>query len=252
MIRRCFAQVALGENPAPDSIRIMRGLFIVVRIAGAVLIVAAIVGQLMTSIGFWTTERGIGDISTQLVNFFSFFTIDSNILTVAVFLIGAVCLIRGENPEPRWFTTGRSAVAAYMVTTGVVYNLLLRGIELPQGSTLGWSNEVVHVVGPLLVALDWLFAPGRNRLEWKTIWIIVSFPLVWGIYTLVRGPFVVDQVYGNDFWYPYPFMNPNIAPEGYLSVAFYLVLIAGLIGGVGALVIWVSRRRERWPLRVAR
>ncbi len=37
-------------------------------------------------------------------------------------------------------------------------------------------------------------------------------------------------------------MNPNIAPEGYVSVAFYLVLIAGVIGGVGALVIWVSRQ----------
>ncbi|MEO8262820.1 MAG: Pr6Pr family membrane protein [Pseudolysinimonas sp.] len=226
----------------------MRALFIIVRIAGAAAIVAAVVGQLITSVGFWTGPAGLTDISTQFVNFFSFFTIDSNLLTVVAFLIGAVCLIRGENPEPRWFTVGRASVAAYMVTTGVVYNLLLRGIELPQGTTLGWANEVLHVVAPILVALDWLFAPGRNRLEWKTIWIIVIFPLVWGVYTLIRGPFVVDAVAGNDYWYPYPFLNPNIAPEGYFSVAFYLVLIAGLIGGVGALVIWVSRRRERWPL----
>jgi hypothetical protein len=47
-------------------------------------------------------------------------------------------------------------------------------------------------------------------------------------------------------------MNPNIAPEGYASVAFYLVLIAGVIGGVGALVIWVSRKTDRWPLAAAR
>lgn len=226
----------------------MRALFSIVRIAGAALIVAAIVGQLLVSIEFWTVDRGITDITPQLVNFFSFFTIDSNILTVAVFLIGAVCLIKGESPEPRWLSIGRSAVTAYMATTGVVYNLLLRGIELPQGSTLDWSNEVLHVVAPILMVLDWLFAPGRNRLEWKTIWVTVSFPLVWGIYTLIRGPLVRDEVYGNDYWYPYPFMNPNIAPQGYFSVAFYLVLIAGLIGGVGALVIWVSRRRERWPL----
>ncbi len=43
-------------------------------------------------------------------------------------------------------------------------------------------------------------------------------------------------------------MNPNIAPEGYVSVAFYLVLIAGVIGGVGALVIKVSRQRDSWPM----
>ena len=226
----------------------MRGLFTIVRIAGAALIVAAIVGQLITSVGFWTGSAGLSDITTQLVNFFSFFTIDSNILTVAVFLIGAVCLIRGESPEPRWLSIGRASVTAYMATTGIVYNMLLRGLELPQGSTLAWSNEILHVVAPILMVLDWLFAPGRNRLEWKTIWVIVSFPLVWGIYTLIRGPFVTDEVYGNDYWYPYPFMNPNTAPEGYLTVAFYLVLIAALIGGVGALVIWVTHRRARWPL----
>ena len=97
-----------------------------------------------------------------------------------------------------------------MATTGIVYNVLLRGIELPQGATLGWSNEMLHVIAPILMLLDWLFAPGRNRLDWKTIWVIVSFPLVWGIYTLIRGPFVVDEVSGKDYWYPYPFMNPNI------------------------------------------
>jgi hypothetical protein len=227
----------------------MRAVFTIVRIGGAALIVAAIVAQLVTSYGFWTGEAGLTDISTQIVNFFSFFTIDSNILTVAVFLIGAVCLIKGESPEPRWLSVGRSGVTAYMATTGVVYNVLLRGIELPQGSTLAWSNEVLHVVAPILMVLDWLFAPGRNRLGWKTIWIIVIFPLVWGVYTLIRGPFTFDAVLGNGYWYPYPFLNPNIAPEGYASVAFYLVLIAGLIGGVGALVIWITRRRERWPLR---
>ncbi len=46
--------------------------------------------------------------------------------------------------------------------------------------------------------------------------------------------------------------NPDIAPEGYFTVAFYLVLIAGVIGGVGALVIWVSRKRDRWPLSASK
>jgi hypothetical protein len=226
----------------------MRSLFIVVRVVGAGAIVAAIVGQLMTSHTFWTQQAGLTDISTQIVNFFSFFTIDSNVLTVAAFVIGAVCLIRGELPEPRWFTIGRASVTAYMATTFIVYNLLLRGIELPQGATLGWSNEILHVVGPLLVIIDWLFAPGRNRLEWRALWVVVAFPVVWAVYTMVRGPFVHDAVAGADFWYPYPFLNPQIAPEGYFSVAFYILLIAGIIGGVGALVIKASRRSERWPL----
>jgi hypothetical protein len=229
----------------------MRGLFIVIRILGAVAIAAAIAGQLITSYGFWTGTAGITDVTTQVVNFLSFFTIDSNILTIAVFLIGAVFLIRGAGREPDWFSIARGSVTAYMATTGIVYNVLLRGIELPQGSTLAWSNEVLHVVAPMLMVLDWLFAPGRNRLEWKSIWIIVIFPLVWAVYTMVRGPLVFDAVYNNNYWYPYPFLNPVIAPEGYVSVAFYIVLIAAVIGGVGALVVLVSRRSARWPLRAA-
>ena len=219
----------------------MRALVLAIRIAGAAAITAAVVGQLLTSYTFWTQQAGLTDVSTQLVNFFSFFTIDSNLLSVVAFLAGAVCLIRGESPEPRWLSIGRASVTAYMATTFIVYNLLLRGIELPQGATLAWSNEILHVVAPLLVIADWLFAPGRNRLEWKHIWIVVAFPLVWGVYTLIRGPFVYDAVAGADYWYPYPFLNPNIAPEGYFTVAFYLVLIAGVIGGVGALAIRVSR-----------
>jgi len=60
----------------------------------------------------------------------------------------------------------------------------------------------------------------------------------------VRGPFVVDQVFGNDFWYPYPFLNPNASANGYLSVVFYVVLIAAVIGLVAAGVLWISRRRS--------
>lgn len=225
----------------------MRAAFIVFRVAGAALIIAAIVGQLITSLGNWASV-GITNPTVQLISFFSFFTIDSNVLAAVVFLIGVIFALRGRTEDGRWYAVTRASVTAYMATTGIVYNTLLRGIELPQGTTLPWSNEVLHVVAPILMVIDWLFAPGRIRLEWKTIWIIVIFPLVWGVYTLIRGPLTFDAVTGNDYWYPYPFLNPNIAPEGYVSVAFYLVLIAGVIGGVGALVIKVTRQRERWPL----
>ena len=86
----------------------MRALFIVVRILGAALIVAAIVGQLVTSYALLAIEAGLTDVSTQIVNFFSFFTIDSNVLTVVVFLIGAVCLIKGESPSRAGSRIGRA------------------------------------------------------------------------------------------------------------------------------------------------
>ena len=225
----------------------MRVLFIVIRIAAAVAGIAAIVGQLITTYNFWTA-LGIQNRSALFVNFFSFFTIDSNVAAVVVFAIGAVLLIRNQG-DPRWFALLRACAVTYMTVTLVVYNLLLRGIELPQGTTLAWSNEVLHVVAPLLLILDWFFAPGRRRLEWKDLRVIVAFPIVWVIYTLIRGPLAYNETAHKPTWYPYPFLDPSLSPEGYWSVLFYVILIAGAIIGTGAGVIWVSRRGERWPLR---
>jgi hypothetical protein len=134
-------------------------------------------------------------------------------------------------------------VTTYMFTTGLVYNLLLRGVELPQGATLEWSNEVLHVIAPLYVVLDWLLAPGRTPIAAKRLWGILVFPIVWVVYTLVRGPLVMDYVLGKNYWYPYPFLNPETSPNGYASVAFYVVLIALVIGAAAAGVLWISRRK---------
>lgn len=230
----------------------MRILFVVFRVAGAALIAAAIIGQYIHSADF-RADNGIVENGVPAVNFFSFFTVDSNILTIAVFLVGAILLIRSGDVDPLWFGVGRASVTAYMATTGIVYNTLLRGIEVSEGATLAWSNEVVHVVGPILIVLDWLFAPGRRPLAWKNIWIVVIFPIVWAVYTMIRGPFVDDPTQAAlnpDYaggWYPYPFLNPANSELGYVSVAFYVVLIAAVIGGVGAAIIWVSRH-GRWPL----
>lgn len=226
----------------------MRALFIVVRIAGAVAILAAIVAQLARSQEVWT-RLGITHLENLYVNFFSFFTIDSNVGTVVVFAIGAVLLLRRID-DPRWFGILRGCVTAYMAVTGIVYNTLLRGVNVAEGQTVAWSNEILHVVGPILIVADWLLAPGRPRLEWKNLWWVVSFPLVWAVYTLIRGPLAYNDVAQKRTWYPYPFLDPSLAPEGYVSVAFYVVLIAAIICGVGALVVWASRRRARWPLPV--
>lgn len=227
----------------------MRTLFVVVRIVGVVAGIAAMIAQLATSYTYWG-DAGIVHRGNVFINFFSFFTIDSNVGAVLVFAIGAVCLITGKG-DPRWFALLRVSIVAYMTVTFLVYNLLLRGISLPQGLTVPWSNEILHVAAPLLIILDWLFAPGRGRLEWKDLRVIVAFPLIWAIYTLVRGPLANDDLAHKPTWYPYPFLNPALSPEGYFSVAFYVVLIAAVIVGVGAGAIWVSRRHARWPLAAA-
>ncbi len=221
----------------------MTALFLVLRLVAALAIGAAVVGQLVMSIAFWQSQ-GVTNLGFQIVNFFSFFTIESNVASVVVLVMGIGLTLLRRNPM--WFTVLRAVVVTFMVTTGIVYNLLLRGIELPQGSTLDWSNEILHVWGPIYLLVDWLFAPGRLRLEWKHIGTIVAFPIVWAIYTLVRGPFAIDERTGAP-WYPYPFLNPDLSANGYLSVAFYVILIAAVIGLAGAGVIRISRSGSAEP-----
>lgn len=222
----------------------MRVLFAVIRGVVAVAIIAAVIGQLATSITFWT-NRGDEDIAIDVVNFLSFFTIQSNVVAAVTLAIGAAILLRRRGPDPHGFAVLLTCVAVYMITTGIVYNVLLRGIELPQGSTLPWSNEILHAVGPAYLVIDRLVAPGNRPLPTKTIGIVVVYPLVWVAYTLVRAPFAFDYSTRTTGWYPYPFLDPRLSPNGYLSVAFSVLLIALVISALGLGVLWLSRLRTR-------
>lgn len=218
----------------------MRIGFGVLRALVALATSAAIVTQFVVSVNN-AISRG-GTVPGLMVNFFSFFTIESNLIAVVVLGIGAVLLFARRGDDPYWFTALRAAAVTYMLTTGVVYNLLLRNIPLPQGQTVEWANEVLHVVAPAYMVLDWLLAPGRGPLRSRAVWGIAAFPVLWALYTLLRAPFAADPVTGVQPWYPYPFLNPHTSPNGYLSVAFYVLLIAVVILCAGYGVVWVSRR----------
>lgn len=213
----------------------MRRVFGVLRLAAAAMIIAAIVGQFAKSLSM------VADPGMFVVNFFSFFTILSNALAALVLLAAAWFAFRGA-VDSDGFTLVRASMTTYMTTTLVVYNTLLRDISLDQATTLPWSNEILHVWGPLYVLLDWVLAPGRRLVQWRRLWTIAIFPLVWAAYTMLRGAIVG--------WYPYPFLNPAVKPGvGYDGVLVYIIAIAAFILLVGAGVIALSR--TSWPYRAA-
>lgn len=208
----------------------MRTVFGGIRIVAAAVILAAIIAQLVYSLSF-----DLPDVPFFLVNFFSFFTIQSNVLAAASLLVGAwFCFTRPI--DPAWFNLALAATVTYMATTGVVYNLLLRQVSLDQASTLGWSNEILHLVAPIYMVLVWLFSPGRTAVPWNRLWVVAVYPVVWSMYTMLRG-----AVTG---WYPYPFLDPA-QPGGYGAVVIYIIAIASVILLTGAGVVWLSRRNLR-------
>ena len=202
------------------------------RVLAAAAIIVAIVGQFAQSLSM------VPDAAAFVVNFFSFFTILSNALAASCCSSARGTRSPVADPTPSGSTSRAAAIVTYMATTLVVYNLLLRDISLDQATTLPWSNEILHVWAPLYVVVDWLIAPGRRPIPWNRFWLIAVFPIVWVIYTMIRGVVVG--------WYPYPFLDPDVAPGvGYDGVAVYVIAIAAFILLVGSGIVALSR--TPWP-----
>jgi len=149
------------------------------------------------------------------VSYFSYFTIDSNLIAAAILLAGAATA-RGSSAR---FDLFRGGAVVYMSITGIVFTLLLSNTDVD--TAIPWVNTVVHELMPLVILADWLVTPPATRLHLRQGLLWLSFPLVWIVYTLIRGSTVN--------LYPYPFLNP--ANGGYASVAVYSVgiLIAMLV-----------------------
>jgi hypothetical protein len=219
----------------------------ILRLLVALLILAALVAQLSRSISN-AMERGGGEW-TVTANFFSFFTVLSNALSMVVLMIlGVVALTRrATSPSPSTaLSFAHASVMTYMIVTGVVYNTLLRGVALPQGTTVVWSNEVLHVVAPLFLLVDLIVGTWPPRLPRRAVLGILVFPVLWIVYTLVRGPLVTNPVTGAAWWYPYPFLDPHVV-GGYAGTVPYILGIAVGLALFAAGVVSVGRRRSAGP-----
>lgn len=174
------------------------------RLAFAVLIPVTIAVQLAYSL------EQAQNFST--VNFFSYFTIQSNLFAAVILLMSAYVL-RKRKKDPQ-LESLRGAAVLYMVVTGIIYNLLLRGND---GTLLAWVNDVLHRVVPLVMLFDWLYWRSVRKFSAKEALLWLIYPVVYAAYTLVHGPLARH-------WYPYPFIS--VALHGYARVALNCVIIA--------------------------
>ena len=213
----------------------------ILRLAMAALILAAVLAEFRNAIS--TDPADDSSTATILVNFFSYFTIESNLFALAALVAGAVWALTRRTREPAWIAVLFAAATTFMAITGIVYNLLLRGLAL---ATTPWANEVLHLIGPLFIVIDLFFAPPHRRLPWRAVAAVIAFPIVWVIYTLIRGEYVVSPLTGDGWWYPYPFLNSHLQ-DGYLVVSFYVAGIAATFTLVAWGVVAIGRRRDTTP-----
>ncbi len=165
-----------------------------------------------------------------VVQYFSYFTILSNILVVLSYL-GPRRGVFFARPSVQ------SAIALYIAAVGLVYVVVLRPLWNPQGWALV-ADAGLHYAAPLLYFAYWLaFVPsGEVRYGAVARWMI--FPILFCIYALARGAL--------SGLYPYPFLEAD--KIGYLRVFGNIAGLVAIFSLLGLLMIAAGRalaRRQR-------
>lgn len=172
---------------------------------------------------------------TMTVNFFSYFTIQSNLLLAAILLCAQIV---PRSSIGQWASRPsiRGALLIYVGIAGIVYVFMLRDVWHPRGWQL-FGDQILHYCVPVLYALDWVFLSERGKLSWRDMLWWLAFPAAYSVYTLAHG-------YVSRF-YPYPFLD--VRDIGLEAVLLNMALLATaflVLGGALTFLDWVSTRQR--------
>lgn len=199
---------------------------------------AAFVGCIFawTGIGIqlnYTLETRQLSVLHSLIKFFSYFTILTNLMVAIYFS----AIVFAPNSAIAIFFRKYSrttAIAVYILVVGIIYNISLRSIW----TFTGWSrlsNELLHTITPLYFLVYWLFITEKEKLSFRSIRYWMIYPLVYLIYTLIRGTIVHS--------YPYPFVDVNAL--GYTHVLLNCLAVAAVFFVLFATFIVTGNRLKQ-------
>jgi hypothetical protein len=184
--------------------------------------------------------RGMS-LAIRLWNLVSYFTIWSNILVTVV----AFLLWRDPNRDGPYFRVFRMAGLTMITVTGVVYGLVLAATWSPTGWTLV-ADRLLHYAMPSLAVIGFLVFGPRPRFDQIVLWCSALVPLVWGVYTFVRCPFITLTENGESRdWYPYPFID--VGEIGYARAIVNVLGVTLLLVLVGQVYVYLDRKLSPTP-----
>ena len=159
-------------------------------------------------------ERG----TFNVINFFSFFTIQVNSLAFIVLILSAVFLAANKSKS---LDILRAATTVYILIVGIGFAILLAGLEGVELTAVPWDNTVLHYIIPAAVLVDYLIDRPKTKLSFKKSLLWLIYPAIYVIYSLARGPIAG--------WYPYPFLNPNVTSVGQTATVVLCLFVLGTI-----------------------
>lgn len=186
-----------------------------------------VVGFAVIAVLVYTYVIGLAAGRVNLFDYFGYFTNLTSLLMSALLIVAGALTLR-RRAAPAFLSLLRGIGTTCMLLVAVIYNVIVPGT----GSAPVWVSILLHIVFPLLVALDWVLVGDREPLPWRRLWTVVVYPLVWIAVVLVRG--------ATDGWVPYGFLLPA------RGVPALLATVAGLLVALlafGSLVWGASRLR---------
>ncbi|HWU79232.1 MAG TPA: Pr6Pr family membrane protein [Caulobacter sp.] len=212
------------------SLRIWRVLIAAIACLGPVL-----------QYGLMVHDETLVSAAVKSVEFFSYFTVLSNMLAAAA-LVAPLVAPSTTRPFGRFAVWAeqsgpRAAIATYLTITAVVYHLLLAGLWKLEGLRLV-SNAILHTVTPAAFLIDLALRGGRGEARWIAAAKAMAFPALFGLWTLVHGAL--------SGFYPYPFMN--VGKRGYPAVVLTMVEMSLAFAAVALVFVALSRVRAKVAL----
>lgn len=165
-------------------------------------------------------------LGVRLLRFFSYFTIQSNI----VVLVAAVLLALRPGRDGSIWRIVRLDSLLGIVTTGIVYAVILAPLVRLEGIAFV-ATFLLHYLSPWLFLACWIVVGPRPRITWATVGGAFVWPVAWIAYTLIHGAI--------SNWYPYPFLN--VANLGYPVAARNIVIILIAAGVLAVLFRLLDR-----------
>lgn len=163
----------------------------------------------------------------SVVRFFSYFTIQSNLLVLAA----TVPLIRDPAYDgARWRVIRLDALLGITIT-GIVFAVMLADTYRPVGLAW-WANLGMHYVTPVMALLGWLLFGPWDRMGGAVIPKALIWVVLWIAWTLAMGA-VTD-------FYPYFFLD--VRTLGYGAALRNI----GIINGMGLAFLLAFYGVDRW------
>lgn len=177
------------------------------------------------AISIVTATTMVIDNNGSLVNMYSYFTIQSNLLM----LISAVLLAIKPDRTGTLFEIVRMAGLVGITVTGVVFATVLEGAIELEGQEL-WNDRIFHYIVPAMAVVGYLVLRPRTVFH-RSAYLFLLWPLAWLAYTLIRAEMADPKFrgeHGTTMNVPYDFLSVDLHSVGSVALACILVLVLTL------------------------